>query len=142
VRLKMLLVTVFAAGLGASYALADDGHGNGNKGEGDHGHGSKCTQVHVRGTIAPQTLTVTLTDQARKLNLAPGSQVVLQLGAAGQTVSVNAEACSTTSGSTTQLLVKSAELRARTPKTTTTAPVTTTAAQVTTTAPGTTTSGH
>ena len=108
-RLKMLLVTVFAAGLGASYSLADDGHGNGNKGEGDHGHGSKCTQVHVRGMIAPQTLTVTLTDQARKLNLAPGSQVVLQLGAAGQTVSVNAEACSTTSGSTTQLLVKSAE---------------------------------
>jgi hypothetical protein len=139
VRLKMLLVTVFAAGLGASYALADDGHGK--KGEGDHGHGSKCTQVHVRGTIAPQTLTVTLTDQARKLNLAPGSQVVLQLGAAGQTVSVNAEACSTTSGSTTQLLVKSAELKAHTPKTTT--PVTTTtAAQVTTTAAGTTTAGH
>src|SRR6202035_46360 len=96
-----------------------------NKGEGDHGHGSKCAQVHVRGTVAPQTLTVTLDNGARKLNLAPGSQVVLQLGAAGQTVSVNAEACSTTSGSTTQLLVKSAELRARTPRTTT--PVTTTA---------------
>ena len=138
-RLKMLLVTVFAAGLGASYALADGGHGN--NGAGDHGHG-KCSQVHVRGTIAAQTLTVTLSNEARKLNLAPGSQVVLQLGAAGQTVSVNAEACSTTTGSTTQLLVKSAELRARTPKTTTTTPVTTTAAQVTTTAPGTTTSGH
>jgi len=50
----MLLVTVFAAGLGASYALADDGHGNKND-----GHGT-CTRVHVRGTIAPQTLTVTL----------------------------------------------------------------------------------
>ncbi len=127
-KLKMLLVTVFAAGLGASYALADDGHG---KNEGDHGHG-KCTQVHVRGTIAPQTLTVTLKDAARKLNLAPGSQVVLQLGAAGQTVSVNAEACSTTTGAATQLLVKSAELKAHTPKTTTTA-------LATTTAPGTTT---
>jgi hypothetical protein len=132
VRLKMLLVTVFAAGLGASYALADGGHGNGNKGEGP-GHGSKCAEVHVRGTIAAQTLTVTLDNGARKLNLAPGSQVVLQLGAAGQTVSVNAEACSTTSGSTTQLLVKSAELRAHTPKTTTTV--------TTTTGPGTTTSG-
>ena len=96
-KLKMLLVTVFAAGLGASYALADDGHGN--KGEGDHGHGNKCTEVHVRGTIAPQTLTVTLDSAARKLNLAPGSQVVLQLGTAGQTVRVNAEACSTTTGS-------------------------------------------
>ena len=133
-KLKMLLVTVFAAGLGASYALADDGHGK--KGEGDHGHGSKCTQVHVRGTIAPQTLTVTLDSAARKLNLAPGSQVVLQLGTAGQTVRVNAEACSTTTGSSTQLVVRSAELQAKTPKTssttTTTAPATTTAAGTTT----------
>ena len=135
-RLKLLLVTVFAAGLGASYALADDGHGNnGQNGSGEHGHGSKCAEVHVRGTIAPQTLTVTLDNGARKLSLAPGSQVVLQLGAAGQTVSVNAEACSTTTGSTTQLLVKSAELKAKTPKTsstTTTAPVTTTAPATTT----------
>jgi hypothetical protein len=129
VKLKMLLVTVFAAGLGASYALADDGHGK--KAE---GHG-KCTQVHVRGTIAPQTLTVTLSNAAKKLNLAPGSQVVLQLGTAGQTVSVNAEACSTTTGSSTQLLVKSAELKAKTPKT----PKSTTTAPVTTTAPATTT---
>jgi hypothetical protein len=126
VKLKMLLVTLFAAGLGASFALADDGHGK--KNEGDHGHG-KCTQVHVRGTIAPQTLTVTLAHEARKLNLAPGSQVVLQLGTAGQTVNVNAEACATTTGSTTQLVAKSAELKAKTPKTSST----------TTTAPGTTT---
>jgi hypothetical protein len=133
VKLKMLLVTVFAAGLGASYALADDGHGN--KGEGDHGHGSKCTEVHVRGTIAAQTLTVTLDSAARKLNLAPGSQVVLQLGAAGQTVRVNAEACSTTTGSSTQLLVRSAELKAKTAKTSST----TTTAPTTTTVPGTTT---
>jgi TOBE domain len=133
VKLKMLLVTVFAAGLGASYALADDGPGK--KNEGDKGHG-KCTQVHVRGTIAAQTLTVTLSNAARKLNLAPGSQVVLQLGTAGQTVSVNAEACSTTTGASTQLVAKSAELKAKTPKTSST---TTTAAQVTTTAPGTTT---
>jgi hypothetical protein len=127
----MLLVSVFAAGLGASYALADDGHG---KNEGDHGKG-KCTQVHVRGTIAAQTLTVTLSNEARKLNLAPGSQVVLQLGAAGQTVSVNAEACSTTTGSSTQLLVKSAELKAKKAKTSST----TTTAPTTTTVPGTTT---
>jgi TOBE domain len=126
VKLKMLLVTVFAAGLGASYALADDGHGK--KAE---GHG-KCTQVHVRGTIAPQTLTVTLSNAAKKLNLAPGSQVVLQLGTAGQTVSVNAEACSTTTGTSTQLVAKSAELKAKTPKTTTTAPATTTAPGTTT----------
>jgi hypothetical protein len=126
VKLKMLLVTVFAAGLGASYALADDGHGKNAEGHG------KCTQVHVRGTIAPQTLTVTLSNAAKKLNLAPGSQVVLQLGTAGQTVSVNAEACSTTTGTSTQLVAKSAELKAKTPKTTTTAPVATTAPATTT----------
>lgn len=131
-RLKMLLVTVFAAGLGASYALADDGHGK--KDEGDHGKG-KCTQVHVRGTIAAQTLTVTLSNEARKLNLAPGSQVVLQLGTAGQTVSVNAEACSTTTGSSTQLLVRSAELKAKKAKTTTTVATTTATVPGTTTGP-------
>jgi preprotein translocase subunit YajC len=90
--------------------------------------------VHVRGTIAPQTLTVTLSNAARKLNLAPGSQVVLQVGAAGQTVSVNAEACSTTTGTSTELVARSAELKAKTPKTTTTtAPATT--APATTTGP-------
>jgi hypothetical protein len=133
-RLKMLLITVFAAGLGASYALADGGHGK--KGEGDH-HGSKCTKVHVQGTIAAQTLTVTLDKGSRRLNLAPGSQVVLQVGTAGQTVRVNAEACSVTSGSSTQLQVKSAELKARDAKPSTTTTATTTTA--TTTTAGTTT---
>ncbi len=126
-RLKLLLVTVFAAGLGASYALADAGHGNQGKGD----HGSKCTEVHVNGTIAAQTLTVTLDKGQRHLNLAPGSQVVLQLGSAGQTVRVNAEACSTTSGSSTQLLVKSAELKAKNTKGTTTTTTTTTPATTT-----------
>ena len=126
-RLKLLLVTVFAAGIGASYALADDGHGNGGE-----GHGAKCTEVHVNGTVAAQTLTVTLTKGSRHLNLAPGSQVVLQVGAAGQTVNVNAEACSSTTGASTQYQVKSAELKAHTPKTTTTTAATTTPPTTTT----------
>ena len=87
----------------------------------------------MNGTIAAQTLTVTLAKGLRRLNLAPGSQVVLQLGGAGQTVRVNAEACSTTSGSSTQLQAKSAELKARKDKGTTTTTTTTTPA--TTTAP-------
>jgi hypothetical protein len=124
-RLKLLLATVFAAGLGASYALADNG--NGNQGNGDHG--SKCTEVHVNGTAAAETLTVTLDKGLKRLNLAAGSEVVLQVGGTGQTVRVNAEACSTTTGSSTQLQVKSAELKAKTTKTTTTT------AQGTTTAP-------
>ena len=126
-RLKLLLATVFVAGLGASYALADDGHG---QKAGDHG---SCTEVHVHGTVAAQTLTVTLDKGSHRLNLAPGAQVVLQLGGAGQTVRVNAEACSTQTGTTTTaastLQVKSAELKARKTQTTTTT------AQGTTTAP-------
>ena len=125
-KFQLLLVTVFAAGLGASFAFADDG--NGKQGDGDHG--SKCTEVHVNGTVAAQTLTVTLDRGSKRLNLAAGSQVVLQLGGAGQTVRVNAEACSTTTGTATTYQVKSAELKARKTKTTTT-----TTAQGTTTAP-------
>ena len=128
-KLKVLLVTVFAAGLGASFALANDGHGK----DGDHGKkgGTKCSEVHLRGTIAPQTLTVTADKGSRKLNLAPGSQVVLQLGATGQTVRFEAEACQVTVGSATQLQVKSLEIKAKkthtTSTTTTTAPTTTAA---------------
>jgi hypothetical protein len=125
-RLKLLLVTVFAAGIGASYALADGGHGK------DGAKAPKCTEVHVNGTVAAQTLTVTLTKGSHHLNLAPGSQVVLQVGAAGQTVNVNAEACSSTTGSSTQYQVKSAELKAHTPKTTTTTATTATTATTTT----------
>jgi preprotein translocase subunit YajC len=120
-KLKLLLVTVFAAGIGASYALADDGPGKGD-------HKARCQEVHVSGTIAPQTLTVTLTRDARRLNLKAGSQVVVQVGTTGQTVRFNSEACSTTVGTATQLQVKQAEIRAQNPKpaTTTTAPATTT----------------
>jgi hypothetical protein len=125
-KLQLLLVTVFAAGLGASFAFADDG----NKGKSDHG--LKCTEVHVNGTVAAQTLTVTLAKGSKRLNLAAGSQVVLQLGGTGQTVRVNAEACSTTTGTATTYQVKSAELKAKKTKTTTTAAATTTAPASTT----------
>src|SRR3954447_11976687 len=98
-KLKVMLVTVFAAGLGASFALANDGHGK----EGQKGSKSKCTEVHLRGTIAAQSLTVTADKGSRKLNLTPGSQVVLQLGGTDQTVRFEAEACAVTVGSATQL---------------------------------------
>jgi hypothetical protein len=126
-KLKVLLVCLFAAGLGASYALADNGPGKGDKG--DNGKAAKCKTVHVQGTVAAQTLTVTLDKGAKHLSLAAGSQVVLQLGGTGQTVRVKAEACSTTTGTTTTFLVKSAELDARNqhPAPTTTAATTTAA---------------
>jgi hypothetical protein len=122
-RLKLLLITVFAAGLGASYALADNGHGH--EGGNAAKHGTRCQEVHVRGAIAPQTFTVTLDKASSKLNLAAGSQVVVQVGGTGQTVRLNAEACATTTGAATQLQVKEAELHARSTVTTTTATTTT-----------------
>ena len=111
-KLKLtVLAAVFAAGLTASFALADDGHGHGNK---DH---AKCTQVHINGTIASQAMTVTIGKHgSKRLNLAAGSQVQLQVGAAGQTVKVNAEACMTASGSASVLQVKSMEIHASNPK--------------------------
>ena len=123
-KIKLLLVTALAfAGIGASYALADNGHGK-------DGAKQHCQPVHVNGTVAPQTVTVTLNRDSKRLNLKAGSQVTVQLGTAGQTVRFNAEACSTTSGSATQLAVKSAELRAFAPK-----PEHATTEQQTTTAP-------
>jgi hypothetical protein len=126
-KLKVsILAAVFAAGLGASFALADGGHGKGD----EHGDGKgRCSEVHIQGTVAPQTLNVTVGKGSHRLNLAPGAQVTLQVGAAGQTVRVNAEACQVTVGSATQLQVKSLEVRAFTPhaESTTTAPATTTA---------------
>ena len=125
-KLKLIsLAAVFAAGITASFALADDGHGN-QSGNSDK-HGGKCTEVHVRGTIAPQTLTVTADKLSKRLNLAAGSQIVLQVGTAGQTVRVNAEACAVTTGTTQQIVVKSLELNAGTPHSTTTSTTTTAA---------------
>jgi len=126
-KLKVMLITVFVAGLGASFALANDGHGK----QGDKGS-SKCSPVHLRGTIAPQTLTVTADKGSKKLNLAAGSQVVLQLGATGQTVRFEAEACQITVGSATQLQVKSLEIKARKTHTTTTTTAATTTGGTTT----------
>src|SRR6185295_18655683 len=138
-KLKIMTLAIFVAGVGASFALANDGHGKG-KHEGDDGHkGSKCTHVHVKGSIGPQTLTVTVDRGSRKLNLAPGSQVVLQVGGTGQTVRVSAEACQVTVGSATTLQVKELELKARNTKTTTTTTTTTAATTTAATTTGTTT---
>jgi hypothetical protein len=131
-KLKLtILAAVFAAGLTASFAFA---HGPGKDDKAKGKDKTKCTQVHLRGTIAPETLNVTVDKATRKLNLQPGTQVQVQVGAAGQTVRVDAQACQVTSGGATVLQVKELQIKVRTPK----------AAAATTTAPamtdGTTTS--
>ena len=121
-KLKILLISVFVAGVGASYALAGDGK---------H-HGGGCQNVHLRGTVAPQTLTVTVDKAGEHSSLAAGTQVTLALGGTGQTVRVNVEACSTGTGAALQLTARSVELRVVKPETTDT----------TGTATGTTTGKH
>ena len=134
-KLKVMLVTLFAAGLGASFALADGGHGKGD----DH-HGAptnSCTEVHLRGTVSGQSLTLVVDKASGKANIAAGASVPLQLGAAGQTTRVDVEACATTTGTVTSYQVKSLELRTKAARPGTTATGTT----ATTTTVGTTTHG-
>src|SRR4051794_18600052 len=115
-KLKItILAAVFAAGMTASFAFA---HGPGKGSDDEHGKNKngKCTQVHLRGTIAPQTLNVTVDKGTRKLNVQPGTQVQVQVGAAGQTLRIDAEACQTTSGTSTVLQVKELQVKVRSPK--------------------------
>lgn len=104
-KLKILLLAVFAAGLTASLAFAD-----GNK---PHDKGpTACTPVHLEGTIAPQSLTMTVTHSGPDGAVAAGSTVTLAVGTTGQTVRVNVEACS--AGGT--FTVKHLELQPMKPK--------------------------
>lgn len=98
-KLKLALLAVFAAGLGASLALADSSPG------------TKCKQVHLDGTLAPQSLTLTVAKASKSLGLAAGSQAALAVGATGQIVRVNVEACATGTGSAAQIAVRKLELR-------------------------------
>jgi hypothetical protein len=127
----MILSALFAAGIFASLALADGGR-----------HGKKadsCQEVHISGTIAPQTLAVTVDRASDKSLIAPGTQLSLAVGSTGQTVRVKAEACATGTGGALVLTVKKVELRVRTAQTATTTTQTGTTETGTT---GTTTTKH
>jgi hypothetical protein len=104
-KLKLtILCALFAAGVTASLALADS-NGHAKKAE------DRCKEVHISGTIAPQTLAVTVDKASAKSLIAAGSQLSLAVGAAGQTVKVKAEACATGTGTALVLTVKQVELR-------------------------------
>jgi len=116
-KLKMLLLVVFAAGLTASLAFADETK--------PKDKASACKNVHLQGTIAPQSLAMTVTHAGPKDAVATGSTVNLTVGTTGQTVRINVEACSAGGAFT----VKHLELTPQKPKpskTTTTSPTTTT----------------
>jgi hypothetical protein len=126
-KLKILLLALFAAGVAASMAIASDGAKH------DHGAGTAC-ETHLSGTIASQSLVLTV-DRAGDSGLAPGSQATIALGGTGQTVRVKVEGCLTG----TTLTAGQVELRVRPVATTTTTTQTGTTATTTTT--GTTTTG-
>jgi len=100
----MVMCALFAAGVFASFALAEGGtHAK------QAGH--NCREVHISGTIAPQTLAVTVDKANEKALIPAGTQLSLAVGATGQTVRVKAEACATGTGSSLVLTVKQVELR-------------------------------
>jgi hypothetical protein len=104
-KLKMIiLLALFAAGVFASMALAENGNRGKKKDDG-------CREVHISGTIAPQTLAVTVDKASSKLGIAAGTQLSLAVGAAGQTVRVKAEVCATGTAGALTFTVKKAELR-------------------------------
>jgi len=86
-KLKVVLIALFATGLAASLASAGNGQPK------DKGPG--CQRVHLEGTVAQQTLTLTVVHSGPDGFAAPGSQVTLAIGSAGQPVRANVEACST-----------------------------------------------
>jgi hypothetical protein len=97
VKSKILLLAVFAfAGFGASYALADTGHGHEGSTSASTTGTPPCQRVHVRGTAAaPQSFTLTITHSGGDNAPAAGKVVTVTLGSTGQTVNVNAEGCLT-----------------------------------------------
>jgi hypothetical protein len=109
----MIMCALFAAGAFASFALAEGGN-----------HAKKaddnCKEVHISGTIAPQTLAVTVDKANEKSPIPAGTQLSLAVGAAGQTVRVNVQACATGTGTTLQYSVRQIELRVKTTQTATT----------------------
>ena len=143
----LMLVLVGAAGVGASIALADSGkHGRhadtttgttttGTTTTGTTTTTPTCQRSHVIGTASsPQTFTVTVTKTGGHSSFAPGQVVTVTVGAAGQTVWVNAEGCATASA----LTAREAEVHAMSMKHVTTTGTTTTSTTSTTT----TTQGH
>ena len=132
----LLLVLVGAAGVGASIALADSGkHGRhadtsttGTTATTGTSTTPSCQRAHVLGTAsAPQTFTVTVTKSGGHSSFAPGQVVTVTVGAAGQTVRVNAEGCATGSA----LTAGEVEVHAMSTKPTTTTTTSTTSTSTT-----------
>ncbi|HSX21290.1 MAG TPA: hypothetical protein VLE97_00785 [Gaiellaceae bacterium] len=104
-KLKILLLALFAAGLSASLAFAEDGKPKDT--------GPKCVPVNIEGTMAPQSLTMTVTHSGGDgTGTVANGPLTLTVGTTGQTVRVHVEACLTG----TALTVKNVQLQPLKPK--------------------------
>ena len=103
-----LLVALACAGGATSVALAD----HGGDGPGDH-HGTKCSEVHLRGTLAAGSLALTVTKADHHATTTTGSTVALALPAGAR---ANVEACQTGTGTAATLTVREIEIRVAAPK--------------------------
>jgi hypothetical protein len=129
-KLKLtILSALFAAGVFASFALAEGGK------HAKKADDNNCQEISIYGTIAPQTLAITV-DKASERSLIPaGTKLNLAVGAAGQTVRVKVEACLTGTSAGVQYgaySVREVKLKVKA-TTTTTATGTTTTGTTTTT---------
>jgi len=105
-KLKIVILSaLFAAGVGASLALASDGNRK------DHGDRSDCREVNISGTVAPMTLAVKVDRASSASGIAAGSTFNLAVGATGQTVRIKAEACATGTTGAVTLALKKVSLR-------------------------------
>jgi len=129
-KARILFLPVLAlAGLGASYALANNGKPQHGKFQSTSTTGTTCQHVHAFGTAAtPQTVVVTVTKSGPNGAIAPGQVVTVSVGGTGQTVAAAFDGCLTGASS---VAGRGVSLRAFTPRTTTTG----------TTSTGTTTTG-
>ena len=117
-KARILFLPVLAlAGLGASYALANNGKPEHGKFQSTSTTGSSCQRVHAFGTASnPQTVVVTVTKAGGNGSLAPGQVVTVSVGGTGQTVAASFDGCLTGASS---VAGRSMMLHAFTPRTTT-----------------------
>jgi hypothetical protein len=126
IRIALLLM-LGVAGLGASLALADDGHG-------DHAATVNCQHTRISGkTAAPQSFTVTVTHAEDHGTLTTGQVVTVVLGASGQTIRFHGTGCV---GTNSTLTIRSAALHAEQTDQSTTTTGSTTATTTDTTTEG------
>ena len=130
-KLKLtILSALFAAGVFASFALAEGGK------HAKKADDNNCQGISISGTMAPQTLAITVDKASERSGIPAGTKLNLAVGAAGQTVRVKVEACLTGTSAGVQYgaySVREVKLKVKATQTGTTTGTTTTGTTTTST---------